>query len=202
MNLDAIIREVQGVVGVAQDGRAGPKTWLAIHGALTPKKVPPAPIVGEDAPVDDRSEKTIATLLPEVRPYARALIHAASAQGIEIKAISGTRTYDEQNALYEQGRTKPGSIVTNARGGQSNHNFGIAWDVGVFDGTRYLGESKQYAAVGSIGKSLGLEWGGSWKTIEDQPHWQLRPAWAKSLSESDMLSELRHRKETGIPVFA
>ena len=133
---------------------------------------------------DERSERNIATLLPQVQPLARALIESAAAIGIAIKIISGTRTYDEQNALYEQGRTKPGRIVTNARGGYSNHNFGIAFDIGVFEGGRYLDESPAYKAVGALGMKLGLEWGGNWKTIQDEPHFQLRPAWAREMSRA------------------
>jgi peptidoglycan L-alanyl-D-glutamate endopeptidase CwlK len=49
---------------------------------------------------------------------------------------------------------------------------------------------------------LGLEWGGSWKTIVDQPHFQLRPTWASNLSEKDMLAELRNRKASGKAVYA
>ena len=116
--------------------------------------------------------------------------------------ISGTRTYGEQNALYEQGRSKAGRIVTNARGGYSNHNFGVAFDIGVFEGGRYLDESPAYKAVGALGIKLGLEWGGNWKTIQDEPHFQLRPAWAREMSERDMLAELRARRERGQSAFA
>ena len=91
--------------------------------------------------MDDRSEKAIATLLPQVQPHARALVKKAAQHGITIKVIGGLRTYEEQNELFAQGRTKPGRIVTNARGGFSNHNFGIAFDVGVFEGANYLDES-------------------------------------------------------------
>jgi peptidoglycan L-alanyl-D-glutamate endopeptidase CwlK len=45
--------------------------------------------------------------------------------GLVFKIISGTRTYGEQNELFAQGRMKPGPIVTRARGGQSNHKFGV-----------------------------------------------------------------------------
>ena len=48
--------------------------------------------------------------------------------------------------------------MTNARGGYSNHNFGIAFDVGVFEGSKYIGESPKYKAIGAIGMDLGLEW--------------------------------------------
>jgi len=112
------------------------------------------------------------------------------------------RTYTEQDALYAQGRTADGHIVTNARGGYSNHNFGIAFDVGVFEGSKYLPESSNYKAVGALGVDLGLEWGGNWKTIVDQPHFQLRPSWAAGMAEKQMLAQLRQRKNDNQAVYA
>jgi peptidoglycan LD-endopeptidase CwlK len=137
-----------------------------------------------------------------VRSLARALVQKAARAGIEIKIISGLRSYEEQDALYAQGRTAPGDKVTNARGGYSNHNFGIAFDIGVFEGNTYLADSPKYKAVGVLGMDLGLEWGGSWKTIVDQPHFQLRPVWASDLNEKEMLALLRDRVAGGKPVYA
>lgn len=200
MTMNDMIRAVQQALGVGVDGNPGPETWRAIYGRICPNAQPASATT--DTKTDDRSEKVIATLLPEVKPYARALVTQAAAAGIAIKVISGLRTYDEQNDLYAQGRTKPGKIVTNAKGGYSNHNFGIAFDVGVFEGTKYLDESPKYKAVGAIGVGLGLEWGGNWKTIQDEPHFQLRPSWASDLSERDMLAELRSRKDSGKGAYA
>lgn len=199
MTLDATIRAVQAKLGVTVDGNPGPQTWAAIHRSIVGEP-PVSSATGTLA--DERSERNIATLLPQVQPLARALVESAAAIGIAIKVISGTRTYEEQNALYEQGRTKPGRVVTNARGGYSNHNFGIAFDIGVFEGGRYLEESPAYKAVGAIGIKLGLEWGGNWKTIQDEPHFQLRPGWAREMSERDMLAELRARRALGKSAFA
>ena len=210
MDIEAIIRAVQKELGLGVDGKAGPQTWKAIYLRIKGKKPDEvtAPVTTTGLPaaatgtVDLRSEKTIATLQPEVRPYARSLVLKAAAIGITIKIISGLRTYDEQNALYAQGRTKPGRIVTNAKGGYSNHNFGIAFDVGVFSGSNYVPESPNYKAVGALGVELGLEWGGNWKTIKDEPHFQLRPKWAANQTERDMLAELRSRKESGRGYYA
>lgn len=199
MTLDATIRAVQAKIGVTVDGNPGPQTWNAIYRLLLGE---PPVASATTSLADERSERNIATLLPQVQPLARALIESAAAIGIAIKVISGTRTYEEQNALYEQGRSKAGRIVTNARGGYSNHNFGIAFDIGVFEGGRYLDESPAYKAVGAIGMKLGLEWGGNWKTIQDEPHFQFRPAWARELSERDMLAELRARTEKRAAIFA
>ena len=186
MRLETMIREVQQALGVVVDGRAGPQTWEAIHRRLVPS--PAAPVS--------------ALTVPVVRPYARALDHAAASQGITIEVISGLRTWAEQDALYARGRTAPGAKVTNARGGWSNHNFGTAFDIGVFRGRQYLPNSAMYKAVGALGVELGLEWGGDWRTIVDQPHFQLRPAWADGMTERQMLAELRRRVADGIDAYA
>jgi peptidoglycan LD-endopeptidase CwlK len=201
MKIEELIAGVQKKLRVQVDGRAGPETWGAIYAEIVKPKI--AGVVPSQAiePVDSRSEKFIATLLPEVRPIARSLVQKAAQSGIKIKVISGLRTYAEQDALYAQGRTKPGVKVTNARGGYSNHNFGIAFDIGVFKGSKYLPDSVKYKAVGALGMDLGLEWGGNWKSLIDQPHFQLRPQWALALSEKEMLAELRKRVEAGKPVF-
>jgi peptidoglycan L-alanyl-D-glutamate endopeptidase CwlK len=156
----------------------------------------------DNTPVDSRSEDVINTLLPEVRPYARTLVHKAAAAGITLKVISGLRSYAEQDKLYAQGRTDPGDIVTNAPAGYSNHNFGLAFDVGVFEGAEYIDESPKYKAAGAIGMSIGLTWGGTWTSIQDEPHFELRPLWAVNLSEGDMLAGLRERRANGSDYFA
>ena len=203
MKTEAMIRAVQQALGIEVDGKAGPQTWGAIYRHIVrPQASATVAFTGPRDQANARSERMIATLMTHVRPYARALYFKARDNGIAINIISGTRTHAEQDALYAQGRTTGGEIVTNARGGYSNHNFGIAFDVGVFEGNRYLPESPKYKAAGVLGMDLGLEWGGNWKTIVDQPHFQLRPAWAMDLSERDMLAEMRSRQAAGGPVFA
>lgn len=200
MNIDAVIRAVQSKLGVTVDGRAGPETWEAIYNALTGEQVPSTKAFSDK--VDARSEGVIAGLQPEVQGYARALVKRAAAAGIEIKVISGLRTFAQQDELFAQGRTKPGRRVTNAKGGESNHNFGIAFDVGVFEGTAYLDESPAYNVVGAFATEIGLEWGGHWVSIVDKPHFQLRPQWAADFSEREMLAELRQRVQDGSPIYA
>src|SRR5262249_22134008 len=124
---------------------------------------------------DDRSEGNIQMLLPAAQRKAREFMKAVTGAGMTVKIISATRTFAEQNELFSRGRTKPGPKVTNARGGQSNHNFGAAWDIGVFKNGAYEPESPLYKKVGAIGKSLGLEWGGDWKSFPDEPHFQIVP---------------------------
>ena len=202
MNIEEIIRAVQKELGVGVDGKAGPQTWGAVAGRILPKSAAKKVAPAFTETVDARSEKNIATLHPAVQPYARALVLKAASAGITIKVISGLRTYEEQNDLYEQGRSKSGKKVTNAKGGYSNHNFGTAFDIGVFDGTKWIPEDPRYKAVGALGSELGLEWGGNWKSIQDEPHFQLRPGWAADEREADMLAELRIRKGSGKDFYA
>lgn len=125
---------------------------------------------------DPRSESNIATLLPAMQDKARQILRVAKQVGARCQILSGTRTYSEQNALFSQ-RPK----VTNARGGQSNHNFGIAVDVGLFGPTgKYLtgstrSEEKAYTDFAAAVKLAvsGIEWGGDWRSFKDQPHYQL-----------------------------
>jgi peptidoglycan L-alanyl-D-glutamate endopeptidase CwlK len=195
MSIDELVKAVQTKLNVGVDGKPGFETWSAIYSKIigNPIKNNQSPIVGKIA--DPRSESNINTLLPEVQGIARFLIEQAANAGISIKILSGLRTYAEQDALYKQGG------VTKARGGYSNHNFGIAFDIGVFEGTKYIPESSKYKAVGSLGVQLGLDWGGNWKSFKDEPHFQLRPNWATNMTESAMLAELRARKESGKAVF-
>ncbi len=199
---DAARKSIQSVLGVQVDGIIGPKTRAAFERLISlpgDAEWPSRASSSQEVPsseADGRSERNIETLHPKVRPAARALIKSAAASGIAIKIISGTRTYAEQDALYAQGG------VTKAKGGYSNHNFGLAFDIGIFSDGKYLSESPRYTTVGHLGKQLGLSWGGDWQSFQDEPHFELRPEWAKDMSESDMVSELRHRHALGMDAFA
>lgn len=107
-----------------------------------------------------------------VKTLTEKLIAECKNQGIEIIVIGTYRSIEEQNELYAQGRTKAGNIVTNARGGYSYHNFGYAFDIAVKKGSNITWDNKEYDPVGAIGKSLGLEWGGDFKSISDSGHFQ------------------------------
>jgi hypothetical protein len=131
---------------------------------------------------DQRSEKNIATLVPNAQAQARAFLQAVLDAGILARIIDGSRTFSQQDALFAKGRTKPGPKVTNARGGFSNHNFGIAWDIGIFSASgKYLDESPLYKKAGKIGRDLGLEWGGDWSGLVDEPHFQCKSS--KSIAQ-------------------
>lgn len=153
---------------------------------------------------DPRTEQNIATLMPSAQKAARTFMKAAAAFPLTVRIISGSRTYAEQDALFAIGRTiqTNKSPVTNARGGQSNHNFGVAWDVGIFDsaGKYYTGatkaEEKAYVDLGALIKSqvAKLEWGGDWVKFVDRPHYQLGAG-------GNTIAQVRKLFEAGQPFF-
>mgnify|MGYP006921351730 CR=1 FL=1 len=174
---------IQLLLGVTADGSFGPKTQTAydelkIAGPNMewPPKAPVSIPPGGNGTFDERTEKNLKTLHTAAQPIFRSflslLIPHMAAKGVVAKVISGTRTYAEQDELFSHGRTKPGPKVTNARGGQSNHNFGCAVDIGLFKDGDYLEDSPLYLEAGPIGKSVGLTWGGDWKSIKDYPHFE------------------------------
>ncbi|WP_066190805.1 peptidoglycan-binding protein [Gracilibacillus timonensis] len=113
---------------------------------------------------------------PMVREKALETIRRAYAEGIFVRITEGYRSHARQNELYTQGRTKPGKVVTNARGGQSYHNYGLAVDYVLLspDGKKALWQvNSDWRRVAAIAKSLGFEWGGDWQTFKDYPHLQM-----------------------------
>lgn len=128
-------------------------------------------------------------LHPQIRDEVKALIGLAEdklGQYAAIRIVQGLRTFPEQQALYEQGRTKPGNRVTNSKAGQSYHNYGLAIDFailydkdknGTFESLSWDtltdmdkdGES-DWIEVVDIFEKANFVWGGRFNSIKDNPH--------------------------------
>ncbi|ASI35272.1 MULTISPECIES: M15 family metallopeptidase [unclassified Exiguobacterium] len=114
----------------------------------------------------------------DVVTITRSVIKELAPQQIYVGVAQSYRTKQEQDALYAVGRTRPGKIVTYARGGQSNHNFGVAVDLFCYssDGTRaeFLAPpDKRLSRIVAAMKQRQMEWGGDWTPFRDYPHFQL-----------------------------
>lgn len=120
------------------------------------------------------SQNRIAQVHPELATRVRIVIDNLAAKGHTVEIVQGLRTYAEQNALYAQGRTRKGPIVTNAKGGSSNHNFGLAVDLCPFvNGKPDWNATAVFNVIGAEGKRAGLNWGGDFKSLKDLPHLEL-----------------------------
>ena len=112
-------------------------------------------------------------LLPKVAKMTSEFLAKCNAQGIQVIITSTYRSSEEQDRLYAQGRTAPGNVVTNARGGSSFHNWKVALDFcPVKNGVAQWNDKALFTKIGIIGESCGFEWGGRWTSFLDLPHLQ------------------------------
>ena len=123
------------------------------------------------------ASRLLSALNPIVAAKCEAHIAACKAEGIELLITCTFRDSEMQDHLYAQGRTEPGKIVTNAKGGQSAHNYRLAYDIvpmlygkPVWNTTG--DDGKLWERVGELGEAQGLEWAGRWKTFREYPHFQ------------------------------
>ena len=164
------------------------------------------PDVGAAPPTANWRTPQNLAVLDSLDPYVANLAaqHLSSMEGagLDVRLTDGLRSYADQDSKFAQGRGTPGRRVTRARGGESLHNFGLAYDVGVFDGRHYVadGSDPRYRRVGELGEAVNdginndspLEWGGRWRT-PDMPHFQFGGGLP--------LHEIRRRFEAGEPAF-
>lgn len=138
--------------------------------------------------------RNVSQLHPKAQKKAVQLRQECLKAGVKIKIGECVRTVAEQNALYAKGRNGvPGPIVTKAKGTdyKSMHQWCIAFDVflvmdvdrdGSVKDDAFNNATGLFNKVGAIGKKLGLEWGGDWKSIKDLPHFQL-PNWGSTATQ-------------------
>jgi peptidoglycan L-alanyl-D-glutamate endopeptidase CwlK len=145
--------------------------------------------------MDTITQKRIDKLHPIVRDEVKKIIaecDAALTGKAKIRITQGLRTFDEQAQLYAIGRTKAGKKVTNAKAGQSIHNYGLAVDIClIIDGKTASWDTARdwdddkiadwYECVKIFAKH-GWQWGGNWKTFKDLPHFEKKKI-ARATSE-------------------
>jgi len=130
--------------------------------------------------MDSISEARLKDVFPPLADKVRRMAEMLAQEAIDIRVVQAFRTWAEQQALYEQGRSRGGKIVTNCPGGHSYHNFGLAVDVvpsigGVDQSYQpdWNNTHPSWMRMVAVGRSLGLDSGATWKTFKDFPHFQL-----------------------------
>lgn len=137
--------------------------------------------------------RNVSQLHPELQKKVEQLKALCQQNGITIGISECVRTVAEQDALYAKGRTTSGSIVTNCKGTyySSMHQWGVAFDFylivdvdgdGKTSDDAFNSATGLFDKVGKLGQSIGLEWGGSWQSIKDKPHFQL-PDWGSTATK-------------------
>lgn len=135
--------------------------------------------------MNQHSIERLKSVHPQLAAKINQMAEMLKQEGIDFEVVQGLRTWSEQDALYQQGRTTPGNIVTNAPAGSSWHNFGLAVDCcpykhdGNLQGTNpdkvldWNPSHPVWQRMISVGESLGLYSGSEFKTFKDWPHFQL-----------------------------
>lgn len=131
--------------------------------------------------LDSVSRSRLNLVYPDLATrYLRMFHDVAKVTGRSVRVTEGLRTFQRQAALYAQGRTEPGPIVTNSMAGESLHHYGCAIDscwMGKDPYLERLGEDERriiWSEYGRVARAHGFEWGGDWKRPVDKPHIQLR----------------------------
>lgn len=119
------------------------------------------------------NSRKLEDLHPAVENLARAFVVKCAAAGVDVLITSTYRDHASQAALFAQGRTAPGKIVTNARPGQSWHNWRCAFDfVPLVNGKAQWNDAATFERCGRIAEAVGLEWAGRWKRFRELAHCQ------------------------------
>lgn len=115
-------------------------------------------------------------------------------KGVRLRFSHVFRSVQEQDKLYAKGITTDGRIVTNAKGGQSIHNYGLAFDIVLlvdkdgngslesaswdikkdFDGDKQSDWLEVANFFTHKQRFTPYEWGGDWKNFKDYPHFQIK----------------------------
>lgn len=110
------------------------------------------------------NSRKLSDLHPKVMQLCLEFIKRCEEAGIDVIITSTYRDHESQNALYAQGRTTKGNIVTNAKGGQSYHNFRCAFDFApIVGGKINWNDTKTFTKCGKIAEEVGLVWSGRWE---------------------------------------
>lgn len=135
------------------------------------------------------NSRDLKELSPIVREKVELFLSKCHAVGIDLLVTSTYRDYESQQALFEQGRSTSGKIVTNAQAGYSFHNFRCAVDVVPLRLGKPVWDSSDplWKVVGQMGEDCGLEWAGRWQKFKETAHFQY--------TEGRSLAELRALKE-------
>lgn len=121
------------------------------------------------------ASRNLSDLHPRVAKAAEAALSACKLAGLDVLVTCTFRDGAEQNALYAQGRSAPGKIVTNAHAGESMHQYRMALDLVplVHGKPDWDGSHPVWHQVAGIFKAYGFEWGYDWAHFKEMPHFQM-----------------------------
>lgn len=132
------------------------------------------------------NSRKIEDLKPLAQTACNLFMEECKKANLNVCITQTLRDAEYQNSLYQQGRTKPGSIVTNCDGykNKSNHQGGYAWDICLNAKGKEYSDSSFFEKCGAIARKLDITWGGDWKSFRDTPHFEITSSWKSPVQDS------------------
>lgn len=215
-NEDALIKAIQQKLQLKVTGKPNAKTLDLAYEAIFGKPVEinakekysyvatPTTTVATTETADSFNDIILKQMTKEVVPFAKELIHIAADEGICLRIMNKVR---EKNSQAQEKRQIAKHIFMDAQSSVSVRNFGLAFDIGIFEENTtgeliFKDRSPLYEKVAQLGASIGLTCAKNNKNSTQVPHFELRPAWAVQMKESEMIQELYRRKKENINLLA
>ena len=134
--------------------------------------------------------RDISLLRPDVERNVRKLLERCKAAGLDVLVTNTVRDKEYQEYLYAQGRTRPGSIVTNSKTPTFHaETAGLAFDFCKNVKGHEYDDTAFFKKVGLLAKEMGFSWGGDWKSFPDMPHiqWDHGGEWTSAMIRAGKL---------------
>ena len=132
------------------------------------------------------NSRKIEDLKPLAQTACNIFMKECKKANLNVCITQTLRDAEYQNSLYQQGRTKPGSIVTNCDGykKKSNHQSGYAWDICLNVNGKEYSDSSFFEKCGAIARKLDITWGGDWTSFRDTPHFEITSSWKSPIKDN------------------
>ena len=130
------------------------------------------------------NSRDISLLRPDVEANCRKWLELCKAAGLNVLVTQTVRDEEYQRSLYAQGRTKPGSIVTNSTTPTFHSaKAGLAFDFCKNVKGHEYDDTEVFREAAAIAKKIGFSWGGDWKSFVDMPHiqWDNHGEWTSAM---------------------
>ena len=134
------------------------------------------------------ANRNISALTPQAQKACKLFLEKCKAENLPVLITETYRSQERQNYLYQQGRTRPGNIVTWTK--NSRHTSRRAWDICKNVKGQEYSDSSFFKKCGEIAKQLGITWGGDWNT-PDMPHFEIPENWEYDVDDERMTTEER-----------
>lgn len=131
-----------------------------------------------------RACRDIKELSPLAQEACNLFLEECRKQGLNILITETYRPQTRQDYLYQQGRTRPGKVVTWTH--DSRHTSRRAWDICKNVKSQEYSDGNFFKKAGAIAKKLGITWGGTWVDSPDTPHFEINNNWVNPVKKKEV----------------